>query len=372
MLRVTDSGLYCDAGDFFIDPWRPVPRAVVTHAHGDHLTWGCGSYLVAERGVGVTRERLGQWADRVEGIGFGATRTINGVRVSLHPAGHILGSAQVRLEHEGEVWVASGDYKTDPDPTCDPWEPVRCHTFITESTFGLPIYRWPATRVVFDGINDWWRDNAAAGRASLLFGYGLGKAQRLLAGVDASIGPILLHGAVDKMTTLYRDAGVPLPATAHATAARGGASGALIVAPPSTDGSVWARKFGPVSTAFASGWMLVRGARRRRSVDRGFTLSDHVDWPQLLAAIDATGAERVLVTHGFTGPVVRWLREHGLSADAIATRYEGERDDAPEPGTDAAPVMGADGAAPVPATAAADARQAARVEPSDAPLEQPE
>lgn len=340
MLRVTESGLYCEAGDFFVDPWRPVPRAVVTHAHGDHLTWGCGSYLVADRGVGVTRERLGQWQDRVEGVPFGEVRTINGVRVSLHPAGHILGSAQVRLEHGGEVWVASGDYKTDPDTTCDPWEPVPCHTFITESTFGLPIYRWPEPRDVFAGINAWWAENVAAGRTSLLFGYGLGKAQRLLAGLNPAIGPILVHGAVDRMTAMYRQAGIPLPPTEYATAARGVASGALVLAPPSADGSSWARKFGPNSTAFASGWMLVRGARRRRSVDRGFTLSDHVDWPQLLSAIDATGASRVLVTHGFTGPVVRWLREHGLESDALATRYEGERDDAPEPaaGDDAARV----------------------------------
>jgi putative mRNA 3-end processing factor len=328
MLRVTESGLYCDAGDFFIDPWRPVARAVVTHAHSDHLTSGCGSYLVSERGVGVSRERLGQWKDRVEGIPFGESRTINGVRVSLHPAGHILGSAQIRLELDGEVWVASGDYKTDPDPTCDAWEPVRCHTFITESTFGLPIYRWPSPRAVFAGVNGWWRENVAAGRVSLLFGYGLGKAQRLLAGLDPSIGPILVHGAVERMTTLYRQAGIDLPPTEYATAARGAASGAMIVAPPSADASAWARKFGAQSTAFASGWMLVRGARRRRSVDRGFTLSDHVDWPQLLSAISATGAERVLVTHGFTGPVVRWLRDHGLRADALATRYEGERDDA--------------------------------------------
>ncbi len=335
MLRVTESGLYCDAGDFFIDPWRPVPRAVVTHAHSDHLTGGCGHYLVADRGVGVSRERLGQWQDRVEGIAFGDTRTINGVRISLHPAGHILGSAQVRLELGGEVWVASGDYKTDSDPTCDAWEPVRCHTFITESTFGLPIYRWPAARDVFGEINAWWRDNVAAGRTSLLFGYGLGKAQRLLAGLDRDIGPILVHGAVDRMTALYRQAGVDLPHTEYATTARGVSTGAMIVAPPSADGSVWARKFGAQSTAFASGWMLVRGARRRRSVDRGFTLSDHVDWPQLLGAIDATGAERVLVTHGFTGPVVRWLRDKGLQADTLATRYEGERDDPHEPAADA-------------------------------------
>ena len=336
MLRVTESGLYCDAGDFFVDPWRPVARAVVTHAHSDHLTWGCGSYLVADRGVGVSRERLGQYADRVEGMPFGESRLINGVRVSLHPAGHILGSAQVRLELNGEVWVASGDYKTDPDPTCTPWEPVRCHTFITESTFGLPIYRWPAPSSVFADVNDWWRENAAAGRASLLFGYGLGKAQRLLAGLDSSIGPILVHGAVDRMTALYRQAGIALPPTEYATPAKGVATGAIVVAPPGVDGSAWARKFGAHSTAFASGWMLVRGARRRRSVDRGFTLSDHVDWPQLLQAIRETGAERVLVTHGFTGPVVRWLREHGLQADALATRYEGERDDAIESSGDGA------------------------------------
>ena len=340
MLRVTESGLYCEAGDFHVDPWRPVARAVVTHAHSDHLTWGCDRYLVAERGLGVARERLGQWRDRVDGIPFGEPRTINGVRVSLHPAGHILGSAQIRLEYRGEVWVASGDYKTDPDPTCDAWEPVRCHTFITESTFGLPIYRWPAPAQVFDEVNAWWRDNAAAGRTSLLFGYGLGKAQRLLAGLDPAVGPILVHGAVDRMTELYREAGVILPPTQLVGAVTAVPRGAMVVAPPSADGSAWARKFGTQSTAFASGWMLVRGARRRRSVDRGFTLSDHVDWPQLLQAIDATGAERVLVTHGFTGPVVRWLQERGLAASALATRYEGERDDAiaaDEPAASATP-----------------------------------
>ncbi len=346
MLRVTDSGLYCDAGDFFIDPWRPVHRAVVTHAHSDHLTGGCKRYLVADRGVLVARERLGQWADRVEGVAFGDVRTINGVRVSLHPAGHILGSAQVRLELNGEVWVASGDYKTDPDPTCDAWEPIRCHTFITESTFGLPIYRWPSSRAVLDDVNAWWRGNVASGLTSLLFGYGLGKAQRLLAGLDPSIGPILVHGAVDRMTQLYREAGVALPHTQYASSAVKTTRGAIVVAPPSADGSTWARKFGAQSTAFASGWMLIRGARRRRGVDRGFTLSDHVDWPQLLDAISATGAERVLVTHGFTGAVVRWLREHGLSADVLSTRYEGERDDTPESGADTDSTSSAEESAP--------------------------
>ena len=330
MLRVTDAGLYCYAGDFFVDPWRPVARAVITHAHSDHLTSGCGHYLLAERGLGPARERLGQWRDRVESIPFGETATINGVRVSLHPAGHILGSAQVRLEYRGEVWVVSGDYKTDPDPTCDAWEPVRCHTFITESTFGLPIYRWPAPSAVFEEVNRWWQRNAADGKASLLLGYGLGKAQRLIAGLDPAIGPILLHGAVERMTTLYRDAGVALPPTTPVSETRAPFAGAMIIAPPSADGSTWSKRFGAQSTAFASGWMAVRGSRRRQSVDRGFTLSDHVDWPQLLGAIEATGAQRVLVTHGFTGPVVRWLRERGLEADALATRYEGERDDSGE------------------------------------------
>ena len=331
LLRATDKGLYCGAADCYIDPWSPVDHAIVTHAHGDHLTWGCGSYLVSNDGLGVTRERLGQDAPKVESIPYGESRTINGVTFSLHPAGHILGSAQIRVEHRGEVWVVSGDYKTDADATCTPWDPVRCHTFVTESTFGLPIYRWPTQQSVFDSINSWWQSNAAEGRASLLFGYALGKAQRLLSGLDASIGPVLTHGSVERMTSCYRAAGIPLPPTSNATLStrEESWSRAMIVAPPSAAGSTWTRRFGNPSTAFASGWMHVRGARRRRSVDRGFTLSDHVDWPQLLSAIDATAAERVFVTHGFSEIVVRWLQEHGLDAHVLKTRYEGERDDAP-------------------------------------------
>jgi putative mRNA 3-end processing factor len=330
LLTQTPRGLYCTAADCYIDPWAPVPRALITHAHGDHLTWGCERYLVSAEGEGVSRERLGQWAAGLEAIPYGETRRINGVTVSFHPAGHILGSAQIRLEHEGEVWVVSGDYKTDPDPTCTPWEPVRCHTFITESTFGLPIYRWPSQQQLFADINAWWTRNANDGHVSLLYGYALGKAQRLLAGLEPSIGPILTHGAVERMTQVYRDGGIRMPDTTYAlTANRSPAWGrAIVVAPPSTDGSTWARRFGNTRAAFASGWMRVRGARRRRGVDAGFTLSDHVDWPQLLSAIDATGAERVWVTHGFTAPVVQWLRDTGRDAQAIPTRYEGERDDA--------------------------------------------
>ncbi|HEX6106905.1 MAG TPA: ligase-associated DNA damage response exonuclease [Gemmatimonadales bacterium] len=331
LLRLTDRGLYCEAGDFHVDPWGAVDRAVVTHAHGDHLAWGCRSYLTAADGLGVARDRLGADAD-IRVLPYGEAIEVNGVRVSLHPAGHILGSAQVRLEHRGEAWVVSGDYKTDPDPTCRPFEPVRCHTFVTESTFGLPIYRWPPQSEVLADINAWWRANQLAGRTTLLFGYALGKAQRLLAGLDPAIGPILTHGAVERLVARYREAGVALPPTTYAGALdrKADTSSAIVIAPPSAAGSTWARRFAPYATAFASGWMLVRGIRRRRALDRGFPLSDHVDWPGLLEAVAATGAGQVWVTHGYTGPVVRWLRESGLDARAVQTRFEGERDDETE------------------------------------------
>jgi putative mRNA 3-end processing factor len=330
LVTLSDCGLYCPLGDFHIDPWRPVPRAIVTHAHGDHLAGGCEGYLVAAQTAPLARVRLSREAG-VEGVPYGERRVINGVAVSFHPAGHILGSAQIRLEHLGQVCVISGDYKTDPDLTCTPFEPVRCHHFITESTFGLPIYRWPPQSSVFAAINAWWRTNADAGVVSMLYGYALGKAQRLLSGLDASIGPILTHGAVDRMTQLYREAGIALPPTEYALIARRDPSWrrALVLAPPSAADSTWARRFGEQTSAFASGWMQIRGARRRRGVERGFTLSDHVDWPALLTAVEATGCERLWVTHGFTDPVVRWFGDRGLDAAAIATRWEGERNDTP-------------------------------------------
>jgi putative mRNA 3-end processing factor len=323
--------MYCAAGDFHVDPWQPVDRAVITHAHGDHARWGCNRYLCSRESERVLRTRLGADA-AIESVPFGERVDINGVSVSLHPAGHILGSAQIRVEHRGEVWVVSGDYKTEPDPTCTPFEAVRCHTFVTESTFGLPIYRWTPQRETFAAVAEWWRANAAAGRASVLFGYALGKAQRLLAGLlDADVGPIFTHGAVERLNRDYRAGGVALPPTTYAGIAPKGQSfaNALIVAPPSAAGSSWLRRFAPLSTAFASGWMRIRGARRRRSLDRGFALSDHVDWPALLATIGATGAERVLVTHGYREPVVRWLLERGIEAHAVASQWEGEPEGEP-------------------------------------------
>jgi putative mRNA 3-end processing factor len=324
LIRSTSHGLYCEAGDFYIDPWQPVDRAVVTHAHGDHARPGSAAYLAARRGLPVLQARLGPEA-RIEGLEYGEVREIGGARISLHPAGHVLGSSQVRVEHGGEVWVVSGDYKLDPDPTCEPFEPVRCDVFVTESTFGLPIYRWRTPGEIFAGIDRWWAGNAAQGRASVLFCYAFGKAQRILASVDTSIGPIFVHGAVEALNHGYRECGVALPPTRLATEmTRPEAAGALIVAPPSAQSTPWLKRFGDYSDAFASGWMQIRGARRQRAVDQGFVLSDHADWPGLNRAIAATGARTVLVTHGFTETMTRWLVEQGYDARAMNTEFEGE------------------------------------------------
>ncbi|HET9768072.1 MAG TPA: ligase-associated DNA damage response exonuclease [Thermoanaerobaculia bacterium] len=330
LLEVTPQGLYCAAGGFHVDPWSPVPRAVITHGHADHARRGSGAYLAAPSALPVLRLRLGAEAS-LEALPWGERRRLGEVEVSLHPAGHLLGSAQVRIEHRGEVWVVSGDYKTDPDPTCEPFEPVRCDTFITESTFGLPVFRWPEQGVVLAEIVDWWRANAASGRASVVFAYALGKAQRLLAGVDTvagarGIGPLVVHGAVRGCVDAYRAAGIELPAVAAATElSRDELARALVIAPPLAQGSPWMRRFPRAATAFVSGWMRLRALRRQRRVDRGFVLSDHVDWPGLLAAIEATGAARVGVTHGFTAPLARWLREErGLETWTLATRFTGE------------------------------------------------
>jgi len=317
-------GLYCPAGGFYIDPWRPVDRAVVTHAHSDHARTGSNHYLATESAEAVLRARLGDV--NLQLLPYGRVIEHHGVRVSLHPAGHVLGSAQVRLEVGGEVWVVSGDYKLDHDDTCAGFEPVRCHTFITESTFGLPIYRWTPQAELFAGINGWWRANADAGRASVMFCYAFGKAQRILRGLDHSIGPILVHGAVSPLNEAYRSTGVELPATPRLTEVTDTAviRRSMVLAPPSAQGTPWMRRLGDHADAFASGWMLLRGNRRRRGVDRGFVLSDHADWPGLQTAIRETGAERVIVTHGSVSTMVRWLQEQGLQAAGFVTQYGDE------------------------------------------------
>lgn len=337
VLSFTDRGLYCAAGDFYIDPWKPVARAVITHGHSDHARPGHGAYLATPRTAPVLRQRLGPVA--VETLAYGRPLALGGARVSLHPAGHLPGSAQVRVEVGGEVWVVSGDYKTEADGLSEPFEPVRCETFVSECTFGLPVFRWRPQAEVVAGIAAWWQANAAAGRASVLGAYALGKAQRILAALDPGIGPILTHGAVEAVNEVLRGAGVPLPATERVAPGAGVAPrpGALVIAPPAALGTPWARRFGPAAEAFASGWMRLRGVRRRRGLAAGFVLSDHADWDGLNSAIAATGAARIFVTHGYTAPFRRWLEEQGYEAGVVATEFRGE-----ETGEEAAAGEGAE------------------------------
>lgn len=321
LFKQTPAGFYCEAGEFYVDAWRPVDRVLITHAHGDHARPECGHYLTAQPGAALLRIRLGSEAD-VRGVPYGERIRMGDCEVSFHPAGHILGSAQVRIASRGRVVVISGDYKLDPDPTCDPFEQLSCHLFVTEATFGLPIYRWPARGAAAD-INAWWQGNVHAGRTSIMYGYSLGKAQRLLAGLDPQIGPLGAHGAVLPFVRAYREAGVALPSPVHANpeTAKSLRGRGLIIGPPSAMGTRWAAKFGPSESAMASGWMQIRGARRRRNLDRGFVLSDHADWNQLLQVIRATGAEHVGVTHGYTAALAHWLQETGLSARPLASAF---------------------------------------------------
>lgn len=325
LIEETPAGLFCRQGGFYIDPWAKVEKAVITHAHADHARPGSAAYLASHEGRRVLRSRLGP-AAVIETLKYGETTLLNGVKVSLHPAGHVLGSAQVRVEYRGEVWVVSGDYKTEPDPTCAPFEPVKCHTFITESTFGLPVYRWPNQQSVFADINQWWIHCRDADVPAVIFAYSLGKAQRLIAGVNAGIGPIFCHSSVEELNGEYRASGVSLPPTflVSQAPARKKWGGVLLICPPGAADSSWMNRFSAASTAMASGWMLTRATRRWQSVDRGFPLSDHADWPGLLSAIDQTGAEQILVTHGHTEPMVRYLREQGKQARTVVTRFSPE------------------------------------------------
>ncbi|OYW60215.1 MAG: DNA ligase-associated DEXH box helicase [Rhodobacterales bacterium 32-66-7] len=328
VLIFTESGIYCPAGDFHIDPWRPVPRALITHGHSDHARPGHDAYLATPEALPVIRRRLGPIT--ADTLPYGQSRQIGGAKVSFHPAGHVPGSAQIRVEVAGEVWVVSGDYKTEADGLAEPFAPVPCHAFISECTFGLPIFRWEPQPMVMARIADWWAENAAAGRTSILGAYSFGKAQRLLAGLPPQ-GPILTHGAVEEMTQTLRDQGYRLPPTIRVTPEVSARThpGALAIAPPSALGSAWATRLGPASEAFVSGWMAVRGIRRRRALGTGFVLSDHADWAGLNAAIRATGADRVFVTHGYTAPFRHWLETQGYDAGIVATEFMGDDADLP-------------------------------------------
>ena len=312
LLSFTTKGIYCPDGDFHIDPHRAVERALVTHGHSDHACRGHASYLCTHAALPVIRHRLGRIA--AEGIAYGESRQIGGVTVSFHPAGHVPGSAQIRVERDGEVWVVSGDYKVAPDGLCEPFTPIRCHTFITECTFGLPIFQWRPEAEILTQIADWWAGNAAQGRISILAAYSFGKAQRLLAGI-APQGPIHTHPAVEDVTEILRGQGYNLPPTQRITT-QPVPRNALVIAPPNVLSNDWAQPLTPYATGFASGWMAL--SARRKSVEAAFTLSDHADWPGLNQAIRETGATRVFVTHGYTAPFRRWLESQGYDAGIVA------------------------------------------------------
>lgn len=328
MIERTQEGLYCRAADAWVDPWRPVPRALITHAHADHARPGCGEYWAVASSEGVLRQRLGQDIT-LHPVQYGEEHWLGQCRVSFHSAGHVLGSAQIRLEVDGEVWVVSGDYKRDADPSCEPFEPVPCDVLITEATFGLPIYRWQTGAEVANEIRAWWQGDRQ--RPSLLFCYAFGKAQRLMAELNA-IGvddEVLLHGAVETVTRHYRAAAVPMtPSRPVSDLPRSDTlAGRLVLAPPSAHRSSWMRRFRSPQTGFASGWMAVRGARRRRGYERGFVLSDHADWPGLIQTVRQSGARKVYVTHGQSDVLARYLREiEGIEAEPLETLFEGEAD----------------------------------------------
>jgi len=325
LIVLRPEGMYCPAGDFHIDPWRPVDTAVITHGHGDHARSGMGVYHAVADGLPVLRWRLGDQAYHAHA--YGERFRLGDATVSLHPAGHVLGSAQVRIEAHGQVWVASGAYKRQPDPTCPQFEVVPCDVFITEATFGLPVYRWPDTPAEVARIVQWRRACEARGRAAILYAYALGKAQRILAElVRFDEPPVYVHGAVDSGVQVYRGAGVPLIATETVGEQPKGKeyAGRLVIAPPSAAGSTWTRRFRDAEHGFASGWMRLRGNRRRRNYDRGFVISDHADWPALLATIEQSGARRIIATHGNTDALIRFLRERGQDAQAFATDFGGE------------------------------------------------
>lgn len=330
LLEFSPAGIYCPQAGIYIDPWKKVDKALITHGHADHARWGMEHYLCTASAAPVIQHRLNIESNRIQTVAYGEKVTINGVHFSFHPAGHVIGSAQIRVEYKGEVWVVTGDYKTDPDGISEPFEPVKCHTLITESTFGLPVYQWQPQEQVFEQINQWWRKNRQRGINSVLLAYSLGKAQRILANIDSSIGPIYAHLAVEHLNKIIRRQGFHLPECHHAVAAeKEKMKGALIIAPPAAAGTPWMKRFAPYDLGVASGWMSIRGARRRRAADIGFVLSDHADWKGLNEAVEASGAETVYVTHGYSDIFAQWLTSKGLDGRVVQTAY-GD-DDTTEP-----------------------------------------
>jgi putative mRNA 3-end processing factor len=329
LIEFSDKGLYCPQGDFYIDPWHGVDRAIITHAHSDHARIGSKYYLCHHLTKPLLQLRLGNHI--YEGKAWGETVTMNGVNISLHPAGHIIGSSQVRLEYKGEVWVVSGDYKTEDDGLSGQFEAIPCHKFITESTFGLPIYHWKPQPQLFENVQRWIQNNQSEGKTSVLVAYSLGKAQRILQAVAAITDNVYAHGAVWNVHETLLRSGIQLPPIKRVTPdlSKDHFKGSVVIAPPSAEDSPWMKRFPEYSLGVCSGWMQVRGNARRKNVDAGFALSDHADWKGLLSAIKATGAQKVFVTHGFQATLSRYLNENGIEASEVKTEYGNDESDDP-------------------------------------------
>ena len=332
VVELTDLGLYCAAGDFYIDPWKPVPLAVITHGHADHARVGAQTYICSRTGEPILPHRLGHDIKAIP-LEYGESLQLGSAKISLHPAGHVLGSAQVRVEVEGHVWVISGDYKRSADASCEAFETVPCDTFISEATFALPVYRWPTSEATAREILKWWEGYPEG--PSLLFAYAFGKTQRILAEMGKLTDKtVYLHGAAEELTQIYRRAGIAMVNTKPVADMPKDYNfhGDLVLAPPSGHRSVWMKRFKQPQTGFASGWMQVRGNRRRRGYERGFVMSDHADWDDLITTIKETGAKRILLTHGNSDALEKYLNEseemkpYGLKAEPLDTHFEGEAD----------------------------------------------
>ncbi|RLJ68968.1 putative mRNA 3-end processing factor [Lacinutrix venerupis] len=324
-IKFTKKGIYCIPGKFYLDPWLPVDHAIISHGHADHSRSGNKHYFCHDDSKAILKHRLG--ADiSIESMGYNQTRIINNVSVSFYPAGHVIGSVQIRLEYKGEVVVFTGDYKTQPDFITDPFESVKCHTFITESTFGLPIYNWKTELQLQEQLQNWVLQNQANNKTSVFLGYSLGKSQRIMSLIDG-IDKVYVHTAINNLNNAISSSGIALPETTllKQDFDKKDIQNKIIIMPPGLLGSRLLKRVPNAAVAICSGWMQIRGNRRWKAVDAGFAVSDHADWNGLLSAVKASEAEKVYVTHGSQATFSKYLNEIGIAAEELITDYGDEQ-----------------------------------------------
>jgi putative mRNA 3-end processing factor len=321
LVKFTKKGIYCIPGKFYLDPWFPVDYAIISHGHADHSRPGNKHYLCQNDSKAIIKHRLGHDIS-IETLGYNEPKNINGVQVSFFPAGHVIGSAQICLEYKGYVVVFSGDYKTQPDFISTPYEPVKCHEFITESTFGLPIYKWKKEQELQGELTNWVLQNQANNRTSVFLGYSLGKAQRIMKLIEG-VDDIYVHTAINNLNNAISGSGIELPKTTllDYDFKKVDIQNKIVILPPALLGSRMIKKIPNAATAICSGWMHIRGNRRWKGVDAGFSISDHADWDGLLEAVKATGAEKVHVTHGSQAVFSKYLNEIGIEAYELKTKF---------------------------------------------------